>query len=79
MRYKHKIKFAEKDGNRNVYFTTKRMFVLAYKRRRKAAATVVLADGPFANGTGSAAHGLVDQLLEDAIRIEKTGGLARFV
>ena len=35
MRYKHKIRFAEKDGNRNVYFTTKRMFA-SYKRRRKA-------------------------------------------
>ena len=80
MRYKHKIKFAEKDGNRNVYFTTKRMFA-SYKRRRKAPiftyTEVPSREREYIPEVRKAepnkAHGLVDHLLETAIKIEKTG------
>ena len=74
LRYKRKIRVIEKNGCQNIYFTTKKMFhSYAFKRRRKAPATVVLAERPVRERDRIGGNGLVDQLLEDAIRIEKTG------
>ena len=74
MRDKNKIGFVEKDGCRNVYFTTKRMFA-SYKRRRKVP-TFVYSEAPLRKRDyipEVREPGLVDHLLETAIKIEKTG------
>ena len=71
MRYKNKIRFAEKDGNRNVYFTTKRMFA-SCKRLRKAP-VFVYTEVPLRvrEAEPNKAHGLVDHLLENRYQNRK--------
>ena len=77
LRFKNRIRIIERDGFRNIYFTTKKMFH-SYKPRRRR--PVVLVPRPEAAPVSAPvyeqpkkAYALVDQLIEAAIQVEKTG------
>ena len=80
LRYKRRIRVVGKNGCQNEYFTTKKLFHSHKPKRKNPVIPVVLAPRPEAapsthvKGYTSNRTRLVDQLLETAIQVEKSGG-----